>query len=242
MKKKCILYLFLLIILTNTQTSFAAINVDRTRIIFSGQKKSVSLVVNNQHKTLPYLAQSWIEDEEGNKVSEPFMVLPFIQRVEANAKNQLKITKTHGLDKLPQDRESLFYFNVREIPPISEKENIMQIAIQSRLKIFYRPTQIENNSDKAWAEHLKYTHYKEHILIENPTRYYITLGYLSNNLKNNFSGFNSIMIAPMSKLSVNIPNIIPSQLYVGYIDDYGGLKMLDYDCNQVDCQLNREIK
>ncbi|EKT60326.1 molecular chaperone [Providencia sneebia] len=166
------LYIFILIIFSNIQFTFAAINVDRTRIIFTGQHKSVSLVLNNQHKTLPYLAQSWIEDEKGNKVSEPFTVLPFIQRIEPNTKSQLKITKTHGLDKLPQDRESLFYFNVREIPPISEKENVMQIAIQSRLKIFYRPSQIENNSDKAWAEVLKYTRHKDNLFIENPTSYY----------------------------------------------------------------------
>ena len=68
MKKLCI---FILIIFSNIQFTFAAINVDRTRIIFAGQHKSVSLVLNNQHKTLPYLAQSWIEDEKGNKVSEP---------------------------------------------------------------------------------------------------------------------------------------------------------------------------
>ncbi len=40
------------------QVASAAINIDRTRIIFPGKDKSISLVINNQSKTMPYLAQS----------------------------------------------------------------------------------------------------------------------------------------------------------------------------------------
>lgn len=39
-----------------------------------------------------------------------------MQRVEPGVKNQIKIIKTEGINQLPQDRESLFYLNVREIP------------------------------------------------------------------------------------------------------------------------------
>ncbi|MEY0232034.1 fimbrial biogenesis chaperone [Providencia manganoxydans] len=229
-------------ILLSVQTASAAINIDRTRIIFPGQDKSVSLVINNQSKTMPYLAQSWMEDEKGNKVSEPFTVLPPMQRVEPNAKNQIKIIKTEGLDKLPQDRESLFYLNVREIPPVSDKENVVQIAIQSRLKMFYRPPQIENNSDKVWAKELKYTHTGRNLVIANPTKYYVTLGYLSSDSKNNFPGFESVMIAPMSQETVTVPATPFSQLYSGYMDDYGGMKMLTYQCAASVCQLTKDSK
>ncbi len=51
-------------IVQNTQ---AAIALDRTRVIFDGSQKSVSLNISNQNKQLPYLAQGWIEDEQGNK-------------------------------------------------------------------------------------------------------------------------------------------------------------------------------
>lgn len=229
-------------ILLSVQTASAAINIDRTRIIFPGQDKSVSLVINNQSKTMPYLAQSWMEDEKGNKISEPFTVLPPMQRVEPNAKNQIKIIKTEGLDKLPQDRESLFYLNVREIPPVSDKENVVQIAIQSRLKMFYRPPQIENNSDKAWAKELKYTHTGRNLVITNPTKYYVTLGYLSSDSNSNFPGFESVMIAPMSQETVTVPATPFSQLYSGYMDDYGGMKMLTYQCAASVCQLTKDSK
>ena len=224
------------------QFASAAINIDRTRVIFPGKDKSVSLVINNQSKTMPYLAQSWMEDEKGNKVSEPFTVLPPMQRVEPNTKNQIKIVKTEGVDSLPQDRESLFYLNVREIPPVAEKDNVVQIAIQSRLKMFYRPAQIENNSDKVWAKELKYTHSGNQLIIENPTRYFVTLGYLSNNNKNNFPGFESVMVSPLSKASVNVPTENFNQLYAGYMDDFGGMKMLSYQCTGQICHLSKENK
>ena len=40
-----------------TQQAIAAIALDRTRVIFNGADKSVSLNVSNQNKDLPYLAQ-----------------------------------------------------------------------------------------------------------------------------------------------------------------------------------------
>lgn len=224
------------------QFASAAINIDRTRVIFLGKDKSISLVINNQSKTMPYLAQSWMEDEKGNKISEPFTVLPPMQRVEPGTKNQIKIIKTEGVDSLPQDRESLFYLNVREIPPVAEKENVVQIAIQSRLKMFYRPAQIENNSDKVWAKELKYTHTGNQLVIDNPTRYFVTLGYLSNNNKGNFPGFESVMISPLSKASVNVPSEAFNQLYTGYMDDFGGMKMLSYQCAGSICHLSKENK
>ncbi len=52
------------------------------------------------------------------------------------------MTKTSGINALPQDRESLFYLNVREIPPKPDKPNVLQLAMQSRIKLFYRPAAI----------------------------------------------------------------------------------------------------
>lgn len=49
--------------------SYGAVSLDRTRVIFEGGQKSVSLVVSNDNKQLPYLAQGWIEDSQGKKSS-----------------------------------------------------------------------------------------------------------------------------------------------------------------------------
>ena len=107
------------------QQAVAAISLDRTRVIFNGDQKSISLSISNQNKELPYLAQGWIEDATGNKVTSPLMVLPPLQRVEPGAKSQVKIQASPEVASLPQDRESLFYFNLREIPPKSSKPNTL---------------------------------------------------------------------------------------------------------------------
>lgn len=49
------------------------------------------------------------------------MALPPLQRLDGAQKGVVRITKTAEVGLLPQDRESLFYLNVREIPPAPNK-------------------------------------------------------------------------------------------------------------------------
>jgi P pilus assembly chaperone PapD len=127
----------------------AAINLDRTRIVFPESDKASSLKVENQSKALPYLALSWIEDENGRKEDTHFMALPPIQRIEAGSASQVRIVKQAATSQLPKDRESLFYFNLREVPPkstsASDERSVMQVAMQSRIKLFWRPKAITKN-------------------------------------------------------------------------------------------------
>ncbi|MDM4923926.1 fimbria/pilus periplasmic chaperone [Escherichia coli] len=48
-------------------------------------------------------------------------VLPPVQRIDSMMNGQVKVQGLPDINKLPADRESLFYFNVREIPPKSNK-------------------------------------------------------------------------------------------------------------------------
>ncbi|MEX6398274.1 fimbria/pilus periplasmic chaperone [Providencia hangzhouensis] len=47
-------------------------------------------MIENIDKKDPYLVQSWIQNENGEKISEPLIALPLLQRVEANQKKQVK--------------------------------------------------------------------------------------------------------------------------------------------------------
>lgn len=42
----------------------AAIGLDRTRVVFDGNKDAVSMSITNNNTQLPYLAQGWVEDEQ----------------------------------------------------------------------------------------------------------------------------------------------------------------------------------
>jgi P pilus assembly chaperone PapD len=68
------------------------------------------------------------------------VVLPPLQRINGGQKGVARVTKTDGINQLPQDRESLFYLSVREIPPKPDKANVLQLTMQSRIKLFFRPT------------------------------------------------------------------------------------------------------
>ncbi len=161
------------------QQANAAISLDRTRVIVNGGEKSVSLNISNENKNLPYLAQGWIEDAQGNKVSSPMTVLPPVQRLEAGAKSQVKVQTSPAMSALPQDRESLFYFNLREIPPRSNKPNTLQIALQTRIKLFLPTAAIALDKTQAatgdWVEKVTLTRNGDKYVLNNPTPYFLTI-------------------------------------------------------------------
>lgn len=121
----------------------ATVSPDRTRIIFNASNKSATVRLTNQSKIDPYLAQSWIEDASGKKTRGYISTLPPMERIEPDEQVQIRLMALASLNNLPQDRETLFYYNVREIPPRTKEQNVMQIAMQSRLKLFWRPKAIE---------------------------------------------------------------------------------------------------
>ncbi|STW05058.1 Pi-fimbriae chaperone protein [Klebsiella grimontii] len=117
-------------------TAQAGVSLDRTRLIITGKDSSASANLTNTSPDIPFLAQSWVEDSKGNKITSPLVVLPPLQRINGGQKGVARVTKTDGINQLPQDRESLFYLSVREIPPKPDKANVLQLAMQSRIKLF----------------------------------------------------------------------------------------------------------
>lgn len=214
----------------------AAVNVDRTRIVMAGSDKSLAITLTNQSKNQPYLAQSWIDDASGKRSESYLLALPPLQRIDGGKKTQVRIMALPATDSLAKDRETLFYFNVREIPPKSGKENVLQIALQSRLKLFYRPDSIKKKANDRSEEKITVTRQGGKLVLNNPTPYYITLAYLGIDNKANFPGFDSLMIAPFSSKDFDA-KFSGKALNVGYIDDFGGLHINSYHCLGAVCNL-----
>jgi len=237
--KKMIPFLLLSSALATQQAS-AAISLDRTRVIFDGKAKSASLSISNQNTQLPYLAQTWIEDEKGNKINSPLTALPPLQRVEPGKKSQVKVQALPAVNALAQDRETLYYFNLREIPPKSDKANTLQIALQTRIKLLYRPAalHIAQNSP-APQEQLTLTRKGDRYLVNNPTGYYITLidGGASKQ-GNSLEDFKPLMVAPKSSGELNVTAAqLGTSPVLKYIDDYGGRPSLSFSCSGNQCRV-----
>ncbi|EKS6888716.1 fimbria/pilus periplasmic chaperone [Enterobacter bugandensis] len=223
-----------------TAPAQAAIALDRTRIIFNGTDKSVSLNIDNKNNKLPYLAQGWIEDETGKKLQKPFAVLPPLQRVEPKSGSQVKIQALPEIASLPQDRESVFFFNLREIPPKSNKPNVLQIALQTRIKLFYRPEAIIPASlNNMWQEKLTLTHKADQYHLHNPSPYYINLAEaLTQSDGPRAEGFEPMMVPPKSSAAINVrPGAMGSTPVLIYINDYGGRTTLPFRCVGGECRV-----
>ncbi len=218
----------------------AAIALDRTRVIFDGGQNSVSLNISNQNKQLPYLAQAWLEDEQGTKIQSPLVVLPPVQRVEPGKPSQVKIQALPAAKQLPQDRETLYYFNLREIPPKSDKPNTLQIALQTRIKLFYRPAAIAPQQNAApWQEKLTLSKQGDKYQLNNPTPYYITIVDASSKKgAEGVKGFEPLMVPPKGNISLGVSaTALGSSPVLTYINDYGGRPPLTFNCSGGSCQV-----
>ncbi|EPL9568991.1 fimbrial biogenesis chaperone [Providencia rettgeri] len=228
------------LLLVSTYTH-ASISVDRTRVIYDENSKGVSVVVENTDSKDPFLVQSWVEDEKGKKITDPLVALPVLQRIDANQKKQIRISTSKNSLNIPNDKESLFYFNVLGIPPKSQLENAVEIVIQSRFKLFYRPKGITKYADNNWQKELKIEKMGSTLKLVNPTAYHVVVININDN-KNKVANFEEIIIKPNSNtnyfLSDKQKNA--SEIVVTYIDDYGSPKLLTYSCRNTSCVLNAE--
>lgn len=219
----------------------AAIALDRTRVVFDGGQNSVSLNISNQNKQLPYLAQGWLEDEQGNKIQSPLVVLPPVQRVEPGKPSQVKIQALPAAKQLPQDRETLYYFNLREIPPRSDKPNTLQIALQTRIKLFYRPAAITPTQAQMatpWQEQLTLSKQGDKYVVNNPTPYYVTIvDAAAKKGTAGIKGFEPLMVSPKGATALGVSaTALGASPVLTYINDYGGRPQLTFNCTGNACQ------
>lgn len=163
-----------------THLSVANVVITGTRIIYPAQNKEVGIELTNVEDT-PALLQAWIAPaNENSATSVPFVLMPPIFRMEGNTRQTLRLIHTH--EPLATDRETLFYFNLLDIPPTpkvdGDAQNYLQFSLLSKLKLFYRPKNLKPSIEKA-PSMLQVSRHHNQLVIKNPTPYYMTLLSLS---------------------------------------------------------------
>lgn len=218
-----------------SQQALSAVSLDRTRAIFNGTEKNLILNIGNDSTKKPYLAQAWLEDAKGKKLSDYLMVTPPMQRLEPSQKSVIRITSLPSVNTLPQDRESLFYFSVREVPPKSDHPNVLQLALQTKIKLFYRPAAIVAERFSQHDDQLVLHKVSGGYKIVNPSPYYMTvIGITGKSGQAVAKDFKPVMIAPKS--SEIVRSALFPQPHVITINDFGGKPILAYDCHGDVCQ------
>ncbi|KVT08406.1 fimbrial protein [Burkholderia sp. MSMB1078WGS] len=215
----------------------AAIVPDRTRVIFNEGEQAAIVTITNKSTTYPYLVQSWLEDTKGNKITSPLMVVPPLQRVEANERNVLRIAKLPGA-QLPADRETVFYLNIREVPPKTDTPNTLQIALHTQMKLFYRPKAVQPARDEDWTlpMTLRVDAAAHKLVLDNPTPYHVTVVDVASGAHKTPVPMEPVMVGPMSTADVPFNAATPSTLFVTHIDDYGGQVAVEYACEAGVCK------
>jgi fimbrial chaperone protein len=214
---KRLIQLTLLFFLSIQLSYGGGILVGRTRVIYDANKKEASLPLSNKSENKPFLIQSWIDNGDG-KTRGPFVVTPPLFRLNANDENNLRISYTGG--ELPQDKESIFYINVRAIPSTPKNDiNELRLVIKTRIKLFYRPEKLQGKPYGAYKL-LTFARSGGQLLITNPSPYYVVFSYLT---VGNTVLKDTDMIAPGGQLNVTLPaNNTGNTVEWSAINDYGG--------------------
>lgn len=140
------LCLFLMLLMISG-VSHAGIQVGGTRVIFPASDHEASLQVRNEG-TDDIMIQSWIE--AGSEKADrdiPFAITPSLARLSHRKQQTLRIF--YQGKGLPEDRESVFWVSVQEIPQVSSSENSLQVAFRQRLKLFYRPNGLPGKPEES---------------------------------------------------------------------------------------------
>lgn len=200
-------------------TAHAGVIINGTRLVYHGDKKESSLGLSNPDAT-DYLVQSWVDSGGKNTAKAPFLITPPLFRLDAKEDNVLRVVRTGG--NLPEDRESLYWLNIKAIPSSKHVEgvNTLQIAINTRIKLLYRPPAVIGKPEDV-ADKLEWHREGNDLVVNNPTRFYI------NFQKVTLSGHKvdkATWAAPKTETHFALPgNVSGTNIAYSIITDYGSI-------------------
>lgn len=203
----------------------AAIVLQATRVIFDASNKEATMVVRNDGQE-EALIQSWMasanEDED-----PPFALVPPLARIPQQSAQVLRILFEGS--GLPEDRESVAWLHVQDIPRNPGGDNVLQLAIRHAVKVFYRPKGLKGNVADAPRE-LAWRLVKDAqgaaIEVSNPSSYHVSM--VAIRLGEGDSGpalADGQMVAPQASHRFPIDAVLADgavNLRFVSINDYGG--------------------
>lgn len=202
-----------------TAQAQAGVALGATRVIYPAGQKQVQLAVTNNDEKSTYLIQSWVENADGEKDGR-FVITPPLFAMQGKKESTLRILDATN-NQLPQDRETLFWMNVKAIPSMDKSklsDNTLQLAIISRIKLYYRPEKLALPPDQA-PESLKFRRSAGSLTLINPTPYYLTVTELNAGTR----VLKNALVPPMGEASISLPAGAGSEITYRTINDYGAL-------------------
>ncbi|WP_349985545.1 molecular chaperone [Stenotrophomonas sp. WHRI 8082] len=208
-----------------------------TRLIYPSAQKEVTFGLQNESKK-PFLIQAWISEDESEATPAdakvPFVIVPPLFRIEEGQRSTLRILQIPN--DLPGEQESLFWLSVLAIPGQAAgsipSPGMMELAIETRIKLIYRPVTLKGNVASAVAS-LEFSLDKagRSLTVTNPSPYFVNL--VSGTLTQGASRRGLVAveaIGPGHVLSFGVDGVmdadvgIQGNVEMNYLDDGGLLR------------------
>jgi len=227
----------------------AALSIQGSRVIYE-EARGEAVVHMRQVGPEPGLVQVWLDRGDDTIAPQmqdiPFLITPTVSRIEPGNGQSVRFLRIR--DDLPQDRESMFFMNVLEVPPsptdaIVAGDDFIQFSTRARSKFFYRPKGLKVQPERA-HQMLRFSLVNDdgevQVRIHNPSPYHVTFkelkllqpgadGDLPVAELGRFVGMEARTVAPASDLlmpmDLNAPSLPISGLDVSFevVGDYGNL-------------------
>lgn len=207
----------------------AAVTLQGTRIVHdAAQGRDVTVKATNGGEQAA-MVQVWIDDGDSHarpeNVRTPFRLTPAEPRLlQAHQGQAYRVTYAPRPSEqpLPTDRESVFYFNLLDIPPKPSDaagKNLLQFAVRTRVKLFHRPAGLPGSAREA-AGQLQWHAEGNALQVSNPSAYHVTLSTLT--LPDGRT-LEVDMIAPGGQAVLPLPAgaAVPATVTFQWLDDYG---------------------
>ncbi len=233
--KSLISFLFLSSVALFVTTAQAEVIVNGTRFIFPSNVRETTVQVGSSGLN-PSLVQVWIDTGDSKSTPDdsaaPFVITPPLVRVDPGKNQAFRILALPAAAELSQTQETLFWLNVLDVPPKPTEEldpalarNFIQLAVRSRLKLFYRPATIMGQAGKS-IEKLSWVKTANGVVIKNPTAFYVTV--IAINQKQDGKDISmmtqengGIMLEPFSEQAVEFNTHNYDKLFYLAVNDYG---------------------
>lgn len=227
----------------------AAILLPNTRAVFDGSRSDLLIRLGNEGPAERVTV--WVDEGDQNTPPEtsqaPFAVSPPVVRVDRDAQRPVRIVRL-AQAKLPEDRESMFWLNVRGVPegaarPASDQGQ-MAVTVRARIKLFYRPPGLAGGPGQApealrWQWQQGASGGEPTLVIHNPTPWYVSLNALEGQGQNLIARLPAGTIAPLCDTRVPLHGVIlltgqALRLQVRWIDDSGSTHPLEVFASAAD--------
>jgi len=214
----------------------AGVVISGTRVIYQATEREVTVKLSNEGDA-PALIQVWLDTGNPNAMPNetpvPFTLSPPLFRLDPKKGQSLRLIYTQ--EPLPQDKESLFWLNVLEVPPRTaatpDDPNALQLAFRSRIKLFFRPAGLAGDPNDAAAKVTWKFVRKDaggYVLqASNPTPYHVTFSKIvATESTTSWTSDKGGMVDPRTSADFDVGNIaplaaVPAQVDYTFINDYG---------------------